>query len=142
MATKAERNSRPKRRPATTAVGVGLKPTVVSAAGKAGRSRRPDKLTSAVGVVIKSRVVSAAGTAGASREKKPLSSAAWIAAEVRRMKEANEIPLDITITDFSRMIAGRMQKAAGTNKPSRVIKWTSIKNKLRDWGLWPISSIK
>ena len=141
MATKAERNSRPKRRPPTTAVGVGLKSRVVSAAGTAGRSRRPDKLTTAVGVAIESEVRPAEGTAGVSK-KKPLSSAAWIAAELKRAIAANEIPPDITITDLSRMIAGRMQKAVGPNKPHRVIQWTSIKNKLPDWGLWPISSIK
>ena len=67
---------------------------------------------------------------------------AWIAAEAKRMKDANEIPTDIGISDFARELEGRMRKAATTNKSLRPIKWRSIKNKLREWGLWPVTSIK
>ena len=58
------------------------------------------------------------------------------------MKTAGEIPPDIRITDFARELENRMLKAAATDKSIRPIKWRSIKNELRDWGLWPIDSIK
>ena len=67
---------------------------------------------------------------------------AWIAAEAKRMKAADEIPPGIGITDFARELERRMRKAAATNKSLRPIKWRSIKNKLPEWGLWPITSIK
>ena len=78
-----------------------------------------------------------------SREREEVRGAgAWIAAEAKRMKDANEISPDIGISDFARELEGRMQKAAATNKSLRPIKWRSIKNKLREWGLWPVTSIK
>jgi hypothetical protein len=66
----------------------------------------------------------------------------WIAAELRRMKAANEIPPDIWITDLARDLESRMRKAAATDKSLRPIKWRSIKNGLPKWGLWPITLIK
>ena len=68
--------------------------------------------------------------------------AAWIAAEASRMKAANEIPPDIRITDFARELARRMDKAATSDRSIRPIKSRSIEKKLRDWALWPTSSIK
>ena len=56
------------------------------------------------------------------------------------MKEANEIPTKIT--DFARELESRMRKAAARDKSLRPIKLRSIKNRLRDWGLWPATSIK
>ena len=35
-----------------------------------------------------------------------------------------------------------MGKAADSNKSIRAVKWGYIKNNLREWGLWPVSSIK
>jgi hypothetical protein len=67
---------------------------------------------------------------------------AWIAAEVKKMKAANEIPPDIRITNFARELEGRMRKAAAGDKSLRPIQWRSIKNRLTDWGLWPVASIK
>ena len=67
---------------------------------------------------------------------------AWIAAEAKRMKDANEISPDIGISDFARELERRMQKAAASDKSLRPIKWRSIKNKLPEWGLWPVTSIK
>jgi hypothetical protein len=71
-----------------------------------------------------------------------LGAGAWIAAEARRMKDANEISPHMGITDFARELERRILKAATTNKSLRPIKWRSIKNKLREWGLWPVTSIK
>ena len=65
----------------------------------------------------------------------------WIAAEVKRMKEAGDIPDGIGITEFSRELARRMKKAAATSD-LRPIKARSIENRLRAWGLWPITRIK
>ena len=77
------------------------------------------------------------------RERKQLpGAAAWVAAEASRMKAANEIPPDIRITDFARELARRMDKAATSDRSIRPIKSRSIEKKLRDWGLWPITSIK
>jgi hypothetical protein len=66
----------------------------------------------------------------------------WIAAEAKRMKDANEISPDIGISEFARELERRMKKAAITDKSLRPIKWRSIKNKLREWGCWPVTSIK
>jgi hypothetical protein len=77
------------------------------------------------------------------RERKQWRGAgAWIAAEAGRMKAANEIPPDIRITDFARELARRMDKAATSDTSLSPIKSRSIEKKLRDWGLWPITSIK
>jgi hypothetical protein len=70
------------------------------------------------------------------------SASQWITAEARRMKAANEIPPDIRITAFARELERRMQKAAAIDSSLRRIKWRSIMNRLREWGLWPITSIK
>jgi hypothetical protein len=66
----------------------------------------------------------------------------WIAGEVKRMKKAGEIPPDIRITDLARDLERRMHKAAASNNSIRAIKARSIENGLREWGLWPITSIK
>ena len=66
----------------------------------------------------------------------------WIAAEAKRMKEANEIPPDIRITDLARDLERRMRRPPTADKSLRPIKWRSIKNKLPEWGLWPVTSIK
>jgi hypothetical protein len=66
----------------------------------------------------------------------------WITAEVKRMKEAKEIPPDIRITDLAHDLERRMRKAAASNKLIRPIKARSIENGLRVWGLWPITPIK
>jgi hypothetical protein len=71
-----------------------------------------------------------------------VASGRWIAAEAKRMKAADEIPQDIGITDLARELAQRMNKAAKTDPSIRPIKYVSIKNKLHEWGLWPVTSIK
>jgi hypothetical protein len=69
----------------------------------------------------------------------------WIAAEARRMKVAGELS-GIGITDFAKELARRMKEEAGKKEPlhpvKRPVKWTYIKNKLPDWGLWPVSCIE
>lgn len=65
------------------------------------------------------------------------SSKAWIAAEVRRMKDAGEIRADIKKTDLAKEIEARMGRAG-----IRQIGYRSIVNGLSGWGLWPIISIK
>ena len=53
------------------------------------------------------------------REPRSESGAAgWIAAEARRMKEANEILPNITKTDFAKELERRMSKAAKPTNPS------------------------
>jgi hypothetical protein len=76
-----------------------------------------------------------------SRQQKT-GAAAWIAAEAGRMTKDGEIPAGIKITDFARLLAHRMNKAAIRNRSIHPIAATSIKNKLRDWGLWPVILIK
>jgi hypothetical protein len=67
---------------------------------------------------------------------------AWMAVEAKRMKDANEIPSKIRISEFARELEQRMARAAASDKSVRPIKAKSIENMLRDWGLWPIASIK
>jgi hypothetical protein len=66
----------------------------------------------------------------------------WIAAKAKEMKAANKIPQDITISDFARELASQMRKAAPSDTSLRPIGWKSIKNRLPEWGLWPVTSIK
>jgi hypothetical protein len=60
----------------------------------------------------------------------------WIAAEIERMRP-DEIPA--TITELARELAHRMDKAAKINRAVRPIKARSIENRLREWGLWPVT---
>jgi hypothetical protein len=78
-----------------------------------------------------------------SREPEQLrSSGVWITAEVRRMKAAGELSPGIRISELARKLERLMIKAA-SDKSLRPIKAKSIENGLRrDWGLWPIDSIK
>ena len=80
---------------------------------------------------------------GESREGEEVrGAAAWIATEAKKMKAANEISPDIRISEFARKLEGRMNKAAKYDKSLRPIKWTSIRNRLLEWGLWPVTSFK
>jgi hypothetical protein len=58
------------------------------------------------------------------------------------MKDAGKIPADIKITDFAKKLALGMKEAAAKDGSIRPVKWQYIKNKLPDWGLWPVSLIK
>jgi hypothetical protein len=75
-------------------------------------------------------------------ENEATTAAGWITAEVKRMKAANKIPESIRITDFAKQLELRMRKVAATNDFIRPIGWRSIKNRLRGWSLWPVSSIR
>ena len=66
---------------------------------------------------------------------------AWIAVEAKDMKKTGKIPSDIKITDFAKKLERRMKAAANVDRSIRPVKWTYIKNKLPEWGLWPISLI-
>ena len=57
------------------------------------------------------------------------------------MKVDGEIPQGIIKAAWARMLAKQMEKAAETDRSIRLMKWQSINNKLRDWGLWPIDKI-
>jgi hypothetical protein len=74
--------------------------------------------------------------------KKARGAGGWIADEVKRMKEAGEIPPGINITDFAKELERRMRNAAKIDESLRPIKARTIENGLRTWGLWPITSIK
>jgi hypothetical protein len=58
------------------------------------------------------------------------------------MKRNNEIPADIRILQFAKLLAERLNDAARTDRSLRPMKAKSIENKLRDWGLWPVTSIR
>jgi hypothetical protein len=62
----------------------------------------------------------------------------WIAAEVERMTQDGKIPAGISITEFARLLAGRMQKAAKADSSIHPVGWGHIKNMLPGLGLWPI----
>ena len=68
--------------------------------------------------------------------------AGWIAEEARRMKQDGEIPADIRISHFARLLEKRLSNAARTDRSLRAMKAKSIENKLRAWGLWPITTIR
>ena len=62
----------------------------------------------------------------------------WITDDIERMKQANKISPDITITELSRKLERRMTTAAERDKTLRPIKARSIENALRFWGLFPV----
>lgn len=68
-----------------------------------------------------------------------VAAATWVRDEAGRMKKAGEIPPGITA--FARELELRMKIAAAADHSLRPVKWPYIKNKLRDWGCWPIRSI-
>jgi hypothetical protein len=68
--------------------------------------------------------------------------AAWIAVAARQMKKDGKIPQNIKITDFAKELERRMKAAAAVERSLRGVKWGYIKNKLPEWGLWPVSSIR
>jgi hypothetical protein len=83
--------------------------------------------------------------------------ARWIAGEAKRMRQASKVSEqgrmtkaeselrkaflkpDIKISHFAQLLAKRMAEAAKADTSIRPLKWTYIKNMLRDWGCWPIS---
>ena len=65
-----------------------------------------------------------------------------VVAEAKRMKTAGKIDDGTRITEFARMLEGRMKEAYKTNKSTPPVGWRHIKNKLPEWGLWPIKSIR
>jgi hypothetical protein len=67
----------------------------------------------------------------------------WVIAEALRMKAVGEIDESIKITAFAKELANRMEAARDNgDKSVKPVNWRHIKNSLRDWGLWPITSIK
>jgi hypothetical protein len=66
----------------------------------------------------------------------------WVLNEAVRMKREGEIPEGISETDFAKLLAPNMHQAAKTDTSLRPVKWQHIRNNLRSWGAWPISSIK
>jgi hypothetical protein len=62
----------------------------------------------------------------------------WITDEAQRMKAAGEIPAEIKITPFAKLLADRM----AADPSIHAVTWRYIKNELPIWDLWPISKIK
>src|SRR5262249_7058127 len=59
------------------------------------------------------------------------SAKARIMIEAPRMKRAGEIPEGIEKTDFARILAGKFG-----------VSMEYVRNRLNEWGLWPISAIR
>jgi hypothetical protein len=82
----------------------------------------------------------------ATSARRPTGAGVWIEADIKRLRADGEIPDGVRKTEFSKLLANRMSKAAdsngfvslpGTDKPVRVVGWRHIKNSLPIWGLWP-----
>ena len=70
------------------------------------------------------------------------SAKAWVTAEAKRMKTAGEIPGGITKkADFAKLLEGQIKAAARRGDAVKPVGYRHIANNLKDWGLWPISSI-
>jgi hypothetical protein len=104
-------------------------------------SRAGDCRNCALGIKVSRRHLRALLRAGPEGEE-TRGSAAWITAEAERMKAESEITPNIKITDLARKLEQKMANAARCDPSLRPIKWESIRNKLREWGLWPITRIK
>jgi hypothetical protein len=70
-----------------------------------------------------------------------VSTKTWVENEARRMKADAQIPADTNVTGFAKALAKRMEKAARSNSKIRAVGWGHLRNKLAEWGLWPISII-
>ena len=80
-----------------------------------------------------------AGSVGAKKDAmKPKD---WLAAEVKRMKVAREVPGDIEKTDLARLLEGRIETAARRGEVTKPVGYRHIVNNLVALGLWPVSSI-
>jgi hypothetical protein len=68
----------------------------------------------------------------------------WIIKEAQRLKRLDEIPADISKTDFAKLLADNMDRAAKADHSISIkpVGWEYIFNHLRKWGLWPISAIQ
>ena len=74
---------------------------------------------------------------------KRVSAVMWVTAEAQRMKATGEINESTSITNFAKQLAYRMSAARDAgDKSIKPVEWRHIKNMLRTWGLWPITSIK
>ena len=71
-----------------------------------------------------------------------ISSQIWITTEAKRLKRADEIPADISKTEFAKLLADNLTKAAKTNPSIHPIGMESIRNRLKDWRSWPIPAIE
>lgn len=80
-------------------------------------------------------------TTDATSDNNFIGTAGWITAEAKRMKAAGEIRDGIRKTNFAKLLAARMRKAARSDESLRVVGSPHIKNNLSAWGLWPISVI-
>jgi hypothetical protein len=66
----------------------------------------------------------------------------WIKNEIEHLKaeEAKDkFRFPKTITEFARLLEGRMLEAAKIDKSINPLKWSSIRTRLTEWELWPIS---
>lgn len=66
----------------------------------------------------------------------------WITAEVKRMKAADELKAVERITDLARLLETHMRKCALSDTALHPVGMRHIKNHLRKWGLWPLSSVE
>jgi len=76
------------------------------------------------------------------RKEATATSKGWIVEEARRMKWAGEIPDGIRKTDFAKLLEKQMNKAVNAGRAKKSVSWRHIKNHLKAWDRWPISSIK
>jgi hypothetical protein len=60
----------------------------------------------------------------------------WIPDEVGRRRKADDIPRNIT--PFSRQLHAAMHKAKEAGIVEYAVDASTIRNRLRDWGLWPV----
>ena len=60
----------------------------------------------------------------------------WVTREAKRIKALGEIGQSTSITELAKKLASRMEQ----DKSVKPVGWRHIKNKLKEWGLWPITS--
>jgi hypothetical protein len=68
----------------------------------------------------------------------------WIAREAWRLKRIDAMPDDISKTEFAKLLADNMERAATYDLSISItpITWKYIRNHLSEWALWPIPVIK
>jgi hypothetical protein len=81
-----------------------------------------------------------APVAPASEKKWGRDTTGWARDTIHRLR--SKIPKDITQADLARLLENESEEAVRAGEISRAPKASYLENRLRAWGIWPLSSFK
>jgi hypothetical protein len=62
----------------------------------------------------------------------------WMSVEANRLKATGQIHKGMKKTDIARLLEKRLRNASKTDDKLRRVEFRHIRNKLSDWGIWPV----